>query len=300
MLIQIDNRLHIKTSDKEEQVYQVPNNIVGRPYGAPTSGRSASAIQFICVTNPFSFAVIRKGTSEVLFNTTGSQLIFESQYVRLRTSLPKDPNLYGLGEHTDPFRLPANSYTRTLWNRDNYGAPAGENLYGSFPIYLDHRNNGKTHGVYLLNSNGMDIKIDQTADDRQYLEYNTPGGVLDLYFVAGPNPTEVARQFNDVFATPNQMPYWGLGFHQCRNGMRDVYEVAEVVANYSVANIPLETMWTDTDCMDRRKVFSLDPDRYPLEKVQELVSTLHNRGQRYVMTVGSGVAYQDYPPFNHG
>lgn len=64
------------------------------------------------------------------------------------------------------------------------------------------------------------------------------------------------------------MPYWGLGFHQCRHGMRDIYEVIEVAANYSAAGIPLETMWTYINYVYLRRVFTLDPNRFPLHIVQ--------------------------------
>lgn len=298
--VSADTMVHIKIFDPAEQVYQVPANIVGRPISPPASTHSDSRIQFSYIENPFSFAITRTGTSEVLFNTTGSHLIFQSQYLRLRTTLPAKPNLYGLGEHADSFRLPVLNYTRTLWNRDAYQAGPGENLHGSHPIYFEHRSNGQTHGVYLLNSNGMDIKINQSVENGQFLEYNILGGIIDLYFVAGPTPIEVARQMNEAIGPPVRMPYWNLGFHQCRYGLRDVYEVAEVVANYSAANIPLETMWTDIDYMDGRKMFSLDPDRFPLKKVQELIRTLHDRGQHYAITVNPGIAYQDYPPFHRG
>lgn len=142
----------------------------------------------------------------------------------------------------------------------------------------------------------MDVKINNT--DGEYLEYNGIGGVLDFYFLAGPSPVEVAQQYSEVVGKSAMMPYWGLGFHQCRYGMQDVYEVAEVVANYSAAGIPLETMWTDIDYMYLRRVFSLDPDRFPLNLMRELVSTLHAREQHYIVMVDPAVAYQDYPPFN--
>ena len=114
--------------------------------------------------------------------------------------------------------LPTHNYTRTIWNRDAYGVPPGSNLYGAHPVYFDHRGSEGTHGVFLLNSNGMDIKINDT--DGQYLEYNTLGGVLDFYFMAGPTPNEVAQQYSDVVGKSAMMPYWGFGFHQCRYGMQ--------------------------------------------------------------------------------
>jgi alpha-glucosidase len=52
--------------------------------------------------------------------------------------------------------------------------------------------------------------------------------------------------------------------------------------------------------MNLRWVFTLDEDRYPLELVRELVSTIHSRQQHFVVMVDPAVAYQDYPAFNNG
>ncbi|KAM3443250.1 hypothetical protein MY4824_000553 [Beauveria thailandica] len=295
-----DNRLHVKIQDAGNQVYQVPESVFAR--SSATSSASASLLQFAHTASPFSFTVSRRDTGEVLFDTSAAALVFETQYLRLRTALPRDPYLYGLGEHSDPFRLNTTSYVRTLWNQDSYGIPNGANLYGAHPFYLEQRSSG-AHGVLLLNSNGMDILIDKDHNDasgQQYLEYNTLGGVLDFYFFAGPSPVDVARQYGALAGTPAMPPYWGLGYHNCRYGYRDAFEVAEVVHNYSVAGIPLETMWTDIDYMDRRRVFSLDPERYPLASMRALVSHLHHHQQHYVVMVDPAVAYQDYPPLHRG
>lgn len=52
--------------------------------------------------------------------------------------------------------------------------------------------------------------------------------------------------------------------------------------------------------MDLRKVFTLDPYRYPLKLVQEVVSYLHSHNQHYIMMVDPAVAYQNYSAFNNG
>ncbi|OAA71376.1 glycoside hydrolase family 31 protein [Cordyceps fumosorosea ARSEF 2679] len=297
-------RIHVQIVDVDEQVYQVPESVFPRPPPPPASGchsaRASSALTFNYTASPFSFAVARAATGEVLFDSSAAPLVFESQYLRLRTRLPPSPNLYGLGEHTDSLRLPTTSYVRTLWNLDNPGVGQRQNLYGSHPVYYDHRAGGTTHGVFLLNSNGMDVKIDVDAEGEQYLEYNTIGGVLDFYFLAGPSPIDVSKQYAQVAGLPALAPYSGLGFHNCRWGYTSIDEVAEVVANYSAANIPLETMWTDIDYMDGRAVFALDPINFPLDKVRRFVQDLHDRGQKYVMMVDPAVAAKDYPPYHRG
>lgn len=57
---------------------------------------------------------------------------------------------------------------------------------------------------------------------------------------------------------------------------------------------------TVVDYMDRRRGFSLDPDRFSLKMMRQLVDYLHSKDQHYVLMVNPGIAYQEYPPFQRG
>jgi alpha-glucosidase len=170
------SRIHVKIYDANATRFEVPNSVLSRPPSKDVPMSSAD-IQFNFTASPFSFTISRIPTDEILFDTTGFPLIFEPQYLRMKTALPKNANIYGLGEHTDSFRLPTHNYTRTLWTRDVAGVPQGTNLYGDHPIYFEHRSTG-THGVFLLNSNGMDIKLNDTESAGGSLEYNVIGGFV--------------------------------------------------------------------------------------------------------------------------
>jgi alpha-glucosidase len=66
--------------------------------------------------------------------------------------------------------------------------------------YFEHRLYGGTHGVFLLSSSGMDVKLRSDHESATTLEYNVISGVFDFYFLAGSetDPAEVARQYAQV------------------------------------------------------------------------------------------------------
>jgi len=86
-------------------------------------------------------------TSSSLTNPQFRQMIFEDQYLELSTQLPRDSNIYGLGERRADFRLDT-GIQYTFWTADEL-TPFLENNYGSHPFYLEHRS-GKTHGVVCV------------------------------------------------------------------------------------------------------------------------------------------------------
>lgn len=113
-----------------------------------------------------------------------------------------------------------------------------------------------------------------------------------MYFMVGPSPIEVAQQHSEVAGKPAMTPYWGHESHQCRYGCQDYYANAEVISNYSQADIPLETMWTDIDYMYERYTMTTDPGTFTLDRIGDIVDYLHEHDQHYVVMVDQATAYQ--------
>jgi alpha-glucosidase (family GH31 glycosyl hydrolase) len=146
--------------------------------------------------------------------------------------------------------------------------------------------NGNAHGVFMLNSNAMDVVMQPGL-----LEFRMVGGIIDMFVFVGSSPEEVVQQYQEVVGRPFLIPDWSLGFHQCRWGYSSLDEVKQVVANYSWHGIPLTTMWTDIDYMaPPYEIMQFDPQRFPLTEVQEFVQKLNAQGMHYVVIVDVGVA----------
>uniref|UniRef100_A0A673C8T8 Lysosomal alpha-glucosidase n=1 Tax=Sphaeramia orbicularis TaxID=375764 RepID=A0A673C8T8_9TELE len=246
--------------------------------------------------DPFGFMVRRKSNGRVILNTTVAPLLFADQYLQLSTALAST-FVSGLGEHYTSLRLDLNWTSLTLWNRDM--APhADANLYGSHPFYIVQEEDGFAHGVFLLNSNAVEVVLQPTPA----LTWVAIGGILDLFVFLGPDPQSVIRQYLQVIGYPMMPPYWSLGFHLCRWGYTTSNTTRKVAQRMHAANFPMDVQWNDLDYANKRRVFTFDPWRFG--DLPEMVEEFHKRGMKYILILDPGISSTSppgtYPPFDNG
>ncbi|XP_054986113.1 lysosomal alpha-glucosidase [Sorex araneus] len=290
VLIETKSRLRLTIRDPKNRRYEVP---LRTPQVHTQAENPLYEVELS--RDPFGVIVRRSGNHRVLLNTTVAPLIFADQYLQLSTSLPSQ-YVVGLAEHLGPLILSTDWTRVTLWNRDK--APTlNENLYGSHPFYMVLEAGGLAHGVFLLNSNAMDVVLQPSPA----LSWRSTGGILDMYVFLGPEPKSVVRQYLDIVGFPLMPPYWGLGFHLCRWGYTSANVTLQVVANMTSARFPLDTQWNDLDYTDGGRDFTFDPRSFG--DMPAMVQELHASGRRYVMLVDAAISSEhpgSYRPYDEG
>ncbi|KAL0935019.1 alpha-glucosidase [Colletotrichum truncatum] len=305
----------------------LPEELIPKPShdGKTHTGGSDSDLEFTWANAPtFGFNVTRKSTGDVLFTTVGTKLVFEDQFFEFASPLPKNYNIYGLGEVIHGFRLNRH-LTRTIYAAD-IGDPIDGNIYGSHPVYLDTRYyqvnpesneavyvaeptdktanyKSYTHGVFMRNAHGQEVLLRESN-----ITWRGLGGTIDLYFFAGPTADSVISSYQkSAVGLPAMQQYWTLGFHQCRWGYKSWDNLQEVVDNFAKFEIPLETIWADIDYMNQYRDFENDQNSWSYEDGERFINKIHQNGQHFVPIVDSAIYSPDpkkdddaYPTYDRG
>lgn len=278
-----------------------------------------------------SSLMVRSRTSgEELFRV--GNLTYREQQVSLSFNVQTNSYLSGFGEHdyyyflnhnhipgSVPFETsPAADWsTQTihlgLWNTDNGFTPWQRPLYGVHPVlFVQQPVTSTFFAVFFMNSNAQGISIHSQPFNFSALSASTfrqgsegveltfIGGIIDAFVIMGSSPRDVIAQYHKLITPTMLPPYWSLGVHQSRWGYKDVDDLKAVVAGYAANDLPLETMWTDIDYMDKFRIFTLDPENYPLSELRPFIDSLHQNSQRYVQIVDPGVAQANYSVWRNG
>ncbi|XP_068204436.1 lysosomal alpha-glucosidase-like [Palaemon carinicauda] len=293
VIYETETRIRVKIHDASSSRWESPLPIVPNVELGAAEPLYGIAVE----EDDGSFVIFRRASSLPLFDTrNAAPLLYADQFLQLSTNLASE-YVYGLGEHLEGLLLDTFWKRRVLWNLDQIPEP-GKNTYGSHPFYLSMEPDGNAHGVFILNSNAMDVILQPSPA----VTFRIIGGILDLYVFLGPTPNDVISQYTEVIGRPFLPPYWSLGYHQCKFGYKSLNKTKAVWQRTRDAGIPFDVQWNDIDYMEENKDFTYDLIHF--RELPEFVQELHQAGMHYVPIVDPGISASEplhtYPPWDEG
>jgi len=269
------DHLNIIIRDANKPRYEIPFE---EPYPFPRNPKyldiKDSNFEFEPQFDPFDIVVRRKSTKEVIFRLT-DRLIYTDLYLEFSFYTPTN-EIYGLGMRLATLQYKPGIYTLFLLDRSgkiDRGTP-GFNGQGHHSMYLMKEKSGNYHTFLLRNVNFGEV----TIYEQNKLKWQITGGVLDFNFFLGDTPESTIEKYH-IYLEGWAMPaLWHLGHHQNKwAGYRNFEELKGILDGYKSKNIPLDTLWTDTEHMINNINFSIDEIRFPLEKVRDLFESHQKR-----------------------
>ncbi|XP_077534846.1 lysosomal alpha-glucosidase-like isoform X3 [Haemaphysalis longicornis] len=157
---------------------------------------------------PFGVTVKRKGNGTVVFDTNLPGTLLAQQFLQISTRLPT-ADVFGLGGTSSKTTLKHD----INWRRTSFFSKRGHHTSSEYsgvhPFYLALEEDGKAIGVFMRNSNPMDVLM----QPEKVITFRTTGGVLDFDIFLEENPDGVVRAFAKLVGRPAMPPLWALGQH---------------------------------------------------------------------------------------
>lgn len=207
-----------------------------------------------------------------------------------------DECFYGLGDKTG--FLNKRGYGYTNWNTDNPEphVDSFDRLYKSIPFFITLKKNA-VFGLFFDNTFRSWFDMGKESDN--YYWFGADNGNLDYYFIGGKSMKDVVRGYTYLTGTAPLPQMWTLGYHQSKWGYRCEEDVRRVADLLRENDIPCDVIHLDIDYMERYKVFTIDPKKFP--DMKQLTDDLSEMGIRIVTIMDPGVKVEtDYKTYDEG
>ncbi len=209
--------------------------------------------------------------------------------------------IYGFGERYHELHLGDGKYT--MWPNDTGGihedkGDGGYNAMGIHPLGFHRTSQNTFIGLLFNNINAQDIFIESGYDkwnNTVLLEHRTIGGVIDYYITINDTPDKALISLHDIIGHPMLVPYWSLGFHQCRWGYHSTQNIRDVYENYVAYELPIDTFWGDIDILQDYRIFTLNEKNF--KDLPNLIYELHENNYKFVPIVDIGFPMKEEDEF---
>ena len=305
-----DTTVEVAITDVAGNSFTVPKEALNSQFKQEDITRDIA--DFVTVNlDKFTLAVHEfKNPDSVYFRIDDDSLVFTDYYQSLDTQVNTNGYLYGIGERVTDFFIKEGIYT--TWSRDipdpiETRKWPGNNVYGTHPVYFTKSKSGGMHNWAMmnLNANAQDTKVNYTGElGGQISHYMTGQGIFDMYFFLDHStPESVVKDYHKLIGFPLLPPFFSIGWNQCRYGYTSTDNLKEVYENYTAADFPMDTLWSDIDYMHKYRDFTFDNNGSYAGLDSFVKDTLHANDKHYVPIIDAGVAIVKdgtYPSYNTG
>jgi alpha-glucosidase len=195
--------------------------------------------------------------------------------------------IYGFGAATGT--ATRNDASFRVMTRDTllYGIPGAS--YTALPFFIA-REGPRTVGVLVATTYPVDVAV-RNGQVTVAGACDTDAAPVDVIVFRGLT-VDIVRDLAALVGRSFLPPAWALGFHQSRWSYKTSEAVLDIARRFRALDLPADVIHLDIDYMDRYRVFTFSPRRFP--RPRQMHDELNSLGFRTLAIVDPGVSVARY------